>query len=345
MALLSNGHRHRPALRRAALLLAGAFAALVGGCMVFEQMGFVEPPLAFSHAKHLEEGLACDDCHVPDEEGGGVPSMPKLAQCELCHKEIDADRPPTRQVASLFAGGALRELGGPGFSSEINFSHGHHTDMGLECSVCHRGIEESTAIDPSQRLVMEDCQRCHQGAGVDPSCATCHHEIRTNVRPPSHTNAWRHNHGMTVRGGSEGAATDCMLCHSESTCNTCHQVEMPANHNNLWRLKTHGTIAGMDRQTCLTCHRSDFCERCHEETLPLSHKGMWGAPLDQHCLSCHFPLRSNACSVCHKGTPSHKEATPLPANHNPGMNCPQCHGTVAPLPHVNKGDACIMCHK
>jgi hypothetical protein len=27
------------------------------------------------------------------------------------------------------------------------------------------------------------------------------------------------------------------------------------------------------------------------------------------------------------------------------MNCRQCHGMTAPLPHVDKGDDCNACHR
>lgn len=344
MAVLTGGLRNRSRRAvRAGLAALLAYTALIAGCMVFEGLGLSDPAPSFSHARHAEEGLACEDCHVPAEDGG-APGMPAAAQCALCHADLDAEKPPSRQAAALFVDGVLRDAGAGSLSSEVVFSHGNHTDMGLECGSCHRGIETSTAADPGLMPRMEDCQRCHAGAGVDPDCATCHREIRTDARPPNHSGAWLRVHGSVVRGSSQGAANDCALCHSESNCNECHQAVPPANHNNLWRLKTHGVVAGMDRQNCAACHRTDFCERCHEETTPLSHKGGWGSPLDKHCMSCHFPLKSESCSVCHRGTPSHQQAEPLPADHNPGMNCVQCHGLTAPLPHPDKGDACIMCH-
>ena len=108
----------------------------------------------------------------------------------------------------------------------------------------------------------------------------------------------------------------------------------------------------MDRQGCAVCHEPDSCDRCHAEVLPMNHRGLWGAPQDSHCLSCHFPLQSEGCIVCHKDAASHLLATPLPLNplppippHNPAMNCRQCHGISAPLPHMDKGDECTLCHR
>ena len=48
--------------------------------------------------------------------------------------------------------------------------------------------------------------------------------------------------------------------------------------------------------------------------------------------------------VCHKDTRSHALAAPKPAWHTPAMNCRQCHGVSQPLPHVDKGDNCNLCH-
>jgi len=53
-----------------------------------------------------------------------------------------------------------------------------------------------------------------------------------------------------------------------------------------------------------------------------------------------------SCFVCHKGTPSHNLAPPMPAfpPHNAAMDCRSCHGVTAPLPHVDNGDSCTFCH-
>jgi hypothetical protein len=101
----------------------------------------------------------------------------------------------------------------------------------------------------------------------------------------------------------------------------------------------------IDRDNCAACHRSDSCDRCHQETLPRNHTGMWGGTVSNHCLTCHFPLQAEACSTCHKATPSHL-ATPKPSvpPHHPAMNCRQCHGVTASLPHAEKGDNCNLCH-
>ena len=74
--------------------------------------------------------------------------------------------------------------------------------------------------------------------------------------------------------------------------------------------------------------------------------GSFASSLQTHCLGCHTPLSGEPCLVCHKGTPSHFDAD-LPPDHNPGMNCRQCHipgGTRPPMPHVDNGSNCNDCH-
>jgi hypothetical protein len=162
--------------------------------------------------------------------------------------------------------------------------------------------------------------------------------------PQSHNHNWKKLHGQVVRADTGALADRCSLCHTESRCVQCHLDEPPASHNNFWRLHGHAVAATLDRQNCAACHRPDSCERCHQQVLPQNHVGLWGPPKDTHCLTCHLPLSSNSCVVCHKGTPSHDTAPPMPSWHNAGMNCRQCHGVSVPLLHVDNGSVCTMCH-
>ena len=105
-----------------------------------------------------------------------------------------------------------------------------------------------------------------------------------------------------------------------------------------------GLTARMDRETCSVCHRTDSCNECHRETRPQNHTAAWGSTQNRHCLSCHVSSPDNGCFVCHQGAPSHALAAPQPADHAPGMNCRQCHGISAPLPHVVGTQDCATCH-
>jgi hypothetical protein len=329
----------------------GVLALLtLAGCVLASAMQPKERPFSFNHRFHVEEKeLECALCHSSweDEEN---PGMPRPAVCQLCHAELDSEKPEDRRVATLFEGDEFKAAGASRQSEEILFSHKSHATRGLECTACHADVERddgSLVSSPGSRVMsMEACVACHESSTgpAQSDCAACHAVIRAGVSPPSHQANWKRYHGSLVRGHSQERTDQCSLCHRPSECVNCHHIELPESHNNYWRRRAHGLNASMDRASCFTCHDEDSCQRCHEEIRPVSHTGSWGEPTDRHCLSCHEPLRSTSCGVCHAGTPSHETATPLPPDHNPAMNCRLCHGNGQPLPHVDNGQACTTCH-
>ena len=329
----------------------GSLALLyVAGCLGKDSQQPEEQRFAFGHRLHVQdEGLECSDCHGTWEDSED-PGMPTAAQCALCHAALDEEKPPEEQVATLYEGSSVRAAHASRQSDEILFSHQKHATLGLDCAACHAEVaEDEGALElrgSELRMSMDACLECHASSSGPAlaDCAACHAEIRAGVAPPSHRADWTRYHGSVVRGRSTERSDLCALCHQPAECTTCHQIQLPANHNNYWRRRAHGLTASMDRESCSTCHDSDSCQRCHEETRPLSHVGAWGAPKDRHCLECHEPLRSVSCGVCHESTPSHDLATPLPPDHHPGMDCRACHGHGQPLPHVDNGQACTSCH-
>jgi hypothetical protein len=328
--------------------------ALAGaGCVWFDRIGSPAVlPYGFSHQIHVAgEKLDCVSCHesadVSDE-----PGMPSLDTCSACHETIDAGKPADRRVESLFEGGRFKAARASRLDEERIFSHKKHVAAKQVCADCHAGILTNARINADIGVGMTRCMDCHAQRRVANDCETCHTVIRKEWAPESHQHNWKQMHGPTVRAHSSASSDSCSLCHQDSKCISCHREEPPQSHNNFFRLRGHGIAASMDRQSCATCHEPDSCESCHADVLPMSHRGLWGAPKDTHCLTCHFPLGSDACIVCHKDTASHLLATPLPVNpplpippHNPAMNCRQCHGLTAPLPHVDKGDECVLCHR
>lgn len=333
MALLGDRER-RARVALAAMLLSAA------GCMLLDSGEPEDLGPAFPHAIHVEEGLDCSDCHgdATEEE----PGMPVAAQCQLCHEELDLEKPPEKHAATLMA--ARAERVGPWDGGDVIFAHPAHLAAGMECTTCHEGIEQSERVRIEQRLSMDDCMACHAQRGAANECATCHVEIRSDVAPQNHEFNWRKAHGQAARAEGQRRMDRCILCHKENECITCHTQELPENHTNFWRLRGHGVAASMDRQSCAVCHREDSCSSCHAEVAPLSHSGSFGGSQSTHCLGCHFPLQSQSCFVCHKSTPSHQLAPPKPPDHTPGMNCIMCHGNGAPLMHADKGDNCNLCH-
>jgi len=316
----------------------------VSGCVLLQSMGLMETPRGFSHRIHGDAGLECSDCHEPES---GEPTLPTQDFCMVCHEDMDPEKPAELRASTLFEDGTLGNGPSPqAFSDEILFGHAAHTDAGLDCASCHADIASSETLGDDWRPSMADCTSCHEAAGDSPAdCSLCHAELDSDVAPSSHAQLWTRLHGQAVRADTGASVDDCSLCHGREECVSCHEEEPPANHTNVWRLRTHGVVAAIDRDNCAVCHRADSCDRCHEETLPLSHRGGFGAPKATHCFGCHFPVQQQSCFVCHKGTPSHELAAPKPADHSPGLNCRQCHGVDAPLPHVDAGQNCNICHK
>jgi len=340
MALL-NG---TPASRGARLASTLALAFALTGCVLFEAFGSGPARYAFSHRVHVvDQELDCESCHV-DAQSEESPGMPALAQCALCHAELDAEKPPERKVEVFFGAQGYLAARRGALGDEPIFSHVGHIAAGLECASCHSGVEQNDDVLTLARASMASCVECHEQRQAPNDCASCHTQLRVDVAPPSHDGNWIRAHGPTVCARDDATASQCSMCHSEANCVSCHNEMPPESHTNFFRLRGHGIVASLDRASCMTCHQEDSCTQCHMSSPPSTHTGAWGAPVNQHCVGCHFPVQNEGCVVCHLATPSHASAAPKPPDHNPAMNCRQCHGVDQPLPHVDNGDNCNLCH-
>jgi hypothetical protein len=331
--------------KRCARPLAGALLFLflfLAGCVLARFRS--DEGLAFSHARHVqEEQLECAMCHE-DLALADKPGMPPVDACLLCHEELDAEKPEAERVAALFVEDVFPAAHVSALDDEVVFSHLRHVEAEVACSACHAGIEGNERVDDELAVPMARCVECHTEEEQPAACATCHSVIDQAWPPPSHALDWQRAHGPLARSGSQAPAESCALCHREDTCAACHRVEEPQSHTHGFRLKGHGLLARMDRESCAVCHEPSSCEACHAEAKPMSHGGMWGGTKSVHCLGCHTPLEQNGCNVCHKATPSHALAPPKPDWHDPAMNCTGCHGRGEPLPHVDNGENCNLCH-
>lgn len=319
-------------------------ALLLGvvGCMLTTQKA---PRFAFSHAEHVgEQELECVNCHA-DAGRLEAPGMPSPDTCAVCHDELDVEKSAERRVAGLFTGESFRAAHALDLDPELRFSHARHVAALKDCALCHDDVVRSRGERPAA-FAMDRCTTCHAERNAPNDCATCHTRLDTTVAPPSHLRDWKRAHGRCVRSGSEATADRCELCHQESSCIECHQVEPPANHTAHWLARGHGLTARTERQDCAACHREDSCASCHAETPPRSHTAAFGAPQSRHCYSCHFPLAESGCGTCHRTSTSHALAAPKPADpvHVSGQDCRQCHGLSAPLPHADNGNDCNACH-
>jgi hypothetical protein len=317
----------------------------VSACFLFSPQ---ETGPVFDHALHVKtQGMTCAECH-PTTDSSDRAGMPTLALCLKCHEEIDSDKPEdVRAVAFFDEQGHYKRRAVATLSEEIVFSHRPHVYLHrISCEECHGKVGASRAIPPESAVKKDECMACHRKAGKTNACNECHSKINSSWIPYTHKHLWDIRHGQVVRSQNKDSANRCAMCHAQpASCDACHQATLPRDHTNHWRRRSHAFVVSLDRSRCATCHRSNFCNRCHLSTRPRGHRGGFGSPQNRHCLSCHLPLRGEGCYTCHKATPSHALAAPMPGWHTPAMNCRQCHGVTATLPHPDNGGACTACHK
>jgi hypothetical protein len=317
---------------------------LVTGCLVLDQLGLRRSPPSFSHRLHVEdEELECFICHMGYEDGDEA-GYPRLAACMLCHEGMEEETEPAARPEAFFEDGEYLAARVGELDPEITFSHLAHVTDEEGCLDCHAAIAESDEVRPYMAMSMQQCVDCHEETSSPNDCDSCHEEIRVDVEPKTHGDAWHQFHGLDVRNRSHETISRCDMCHEESTCVTCHQDEQPANHTNYWRRRGHGLTARMDRQNCSACHEPNYCDRCHTTATPQNHNGLWGGSKNTHCFSCHLTgSREQSCSMCHiSGTPSHAMAAPQPPGHDPASDCRSCHVN---LTHVDNGADCNICHQ
>jgi hypothetical protein len=341
-------HARRSARRRdlaGATLAAGALL----GIALASCLGVRNGTPTFPHSVHVDGmKLQCTFCHATVRTAD-MPTMPPPEICAPCHDELDRGVPPERRIAAFYEpGGRYRRAAPKALAADVVYSHRDHVGTAkLDCAECHAQVIAADHIVLDDVNRKPDCMQCHADRGFDNNdCSRCHRQIDRSWRPHSHAQSWADNHGEIVRRSEQANEHRCSLCHDQATsCQACHQTRLPRSHDDFFRLRGHGMLAALDRSRCYTCHRTDSCEQCHTETRPLSHRGGFGAPQHRHCTNCHFPLADTGCRVCHRATPGHQQAAPMPPSHTPAMNCRLCHGNGQPLPHVDGGQPCTICHQ
>lgn len=304
--------------------------------------------LAFNHAAHGAANLECSECHAPKGKDK-TPGLPKLSQCVDCHDEDEEDKAVVKYLAGIRARPKKSRWVLYNTNAEIRFSHAAHPK--ISCKECHGDVAKAKATGPWVVPRMKLCVRCHEKAAPKQrECAACHTKIRKDVAPADHRGDWKRSHGVKARHGDLDTmlSGQCGHCHKRDTCMSCHRQVQPRSHTNFFRIRGHGLEAANDRRSCAACHKQDMCVRCHQSTSPVSHRGNWGSPRNQHCTSCHVPLKSASCALCHKSTPGHATATPLPTNNAHASardsQCRACH-TQLRLRHPDQGTSCRGCHR
>ena len=137
----------------------------------------------FPHGTHVVSArLRCATCHEGMREHGKLTIGAE--DCQGCHDRI------ARPMAAVAADECLRchpaEIGP--VSQKVDFPHGTHIGYGLDCAICHVGVEDTRhrqfAESPQAlpALGHEFCGTCHSGDVASPDgappdgadCAKCH---------------------------------------------------------------------------------------------------------------------------------------------------------------------------
>ncbi len=281
--------------------------------------------LKFTHKTHLENKVACNQCHenieksneitpglIPDMFGNCVPchknrGAEKLA-CDVCHKNIKKNRMPL-----------------------------YHEDRWVK----HEDVRWIQRHGSEFYYNQDYCKRCHSDLNW---CVNCHQE----QKPKNHNNAWR---GKTHGFAASWERKKCSVCHQEDFCERCHTSTKPLNHTASWVGGKHGSTALWESKNCRVCHQEDFCVQCHTNTRPLNHTATWGGEntANKHCLNCHFPVPMFSCAICHP-SPAHPSANDSPHPEQYPHPCTICHpiGKAGAPPHDDSraiGVECVVCHR
>jgi hypothetical protein len=275
-------------------------------------------------------------------------------------------------AAATLVGCVLFEsLGG---SSEPGFDHAVHVEgQGLECTMCHAGVEESDepgmppptmcalcheegdeSVPPEKRpetFFDGDTYRAQRLARLDEEVIFSH---LTHVEAGAPCEACHGDMATSERVTPEVAVSmdDCMTCHEglgqPNECSTCHSVlgtdVAPWTHDAEW-MRLHGPIYRSRSQAtvddCTLCHQESTCTTCHQAMAPESHTNYWrrrahglNARMDRDsCTACH---QSDSCNRCHE------QARPM--NHSGPWGSPQ--NTHCLACHLGDTEqSCSVCHQ
>lgn len=302
----------------------------------------------FPHDVHIADGTECSTCHDFLAES---PMKLDHAFCALCH-EVPEEQ-PTAEACGYCHTRPDNSVSprAPFLLAELKFDHRPHVEKEVACSVCHADPDARPISAQPLKAFCMDCHGEQQPSLND--CPVCHRELNVDVVPKFRRGmrlahdapqVWEHAHGREARVDT----AFCAQCHAqEEDCEACHAVQKPMNHTVAWKRRTHGLHATWDRQSCAVCHEEDSCLKCHQNTQPDNHRGRFGAPVNTHCIQCHFPAQNTNCTVCHEEV-RHRRALPSP--HLFGVyppDCARCHpgGLPTRAPHLtNSTVRCIVCH-
>jgi hypothetical protein len=261
---------------------------LLAGNVLSDSGERFQPQLKFSHKQHIKDiGVECATCH-PAAATSTLSSDNLVSthdQCSGCHQD---------QVASDCAychKNPESIVERPAVDRELIFSHEQHVAMKeLECTTCHKGLDEADLSSAKNTPDMATCNSCHNDAKATNTCEACHTDFVTLLPTDHKRSDFIHSHREETRLGS--LTTKCQTCHTETFCQQCHQgaglkafepkdlmVEprpktsakdsprrtVLQNVHELNYRFTHGIDARSKQTECASCHSLEtFCAECHQ---------------------------------------------------------------------------------
>jgi len=304
--------------------------------------------IKFSHKIHAEI-TDCKGCHTKAGDAKTMKDqlLPKMEDCATCHDVENTDECNKCHYESVQEPLIQKK-------SAIIFNHSFHIGNKVECTYCHKGMDnvdyafESAGSVPS----METCSTCHgEKKTASLACEACH--ISTaNLLPKSHNVVdFKKSHKFLA----EKPNANCVMCHDNNSCEECHTGTTMITETGTWTnfyapYKPHTFVDGTKQQQISRVHDLNFqfthgieakgketnCQTCHQ--------------VETFCVSCH---ENKAGDLYYTGIKP-KDHTPDFANFSFGVGsgggehavlarrdierCASCHETSGADP------VCIQCH-
>lgn len=184
--------------------------------------------------------------------GGDPPRVDReFSECVECHPRYAA----TRNFGSVF------------------MDHPLHAEIGVACETCHTQNAHPSPGRPAERV----CETCHPEVDTKGECSTCHPPgalphfyllgaprdavVECQVCHPRGSFDTTADEALLDVGRFSGAdaGEDCVTCHEDETCTSCHQEPV---HPGGW-IQDHPEES-LGNTTCVACHTTPWCaDRCH----------------------------------------------------------------------------------
>jgi hypothetical protein len=133
-------------------------------------------PIAFTHKKHIENGVTCTTCHFGVEKGA-VAGIPSVKLCMTCHEVFATDSPEVKKFTAYYNSGldiSWQRVYGFTPSAHVKFNHSPHIRAGIDCSRCHGDVGNMTVAVRAVDINMGFCTKCHREKQASTDCVTCH---------------------------------------------------------------------------------------------------------------------------------------------------------------------------